>query len=258
MLFHWSKYSKSTLVSLVIVVVNVVFNHCHEFFTATETLAVIPFALEYPPEPFHRSVVDALGYSGHALRHANSLKFVMKRPVGVLVSSVTVAKGRCSRVSSYGLIECVEDKWVVIAITDHIGDDSPVIEIKDRAEVNLVLIFVFIIPLEFSDICKPLFVGLVCCELSVQDVLCDELRIICLTCTSEISVLDRGLDVSGSADPECSLVIYLDAMPAVQVIVDPSVSFGRIFMMDLLHLFGYEHILSDSFADISAQPLVIC
>ena len=120
MLFHWSKYPKSALVSLVIVVVNVVFNHCHEFFAATETLAVIPFALEYSPEPFHRTVVDALGYSGHALCHTNCLKLAVECPVGILVASVTVAKRRCSRVSSYGLIERSEHQRIVVTVTDHI------------------------------------------------------------------------------------------------------------------------------------------
>jgi hypothetical protein len=47
-------------------------------------------------------------------------------------------------------------------------------------------------------------------------------------------------------------------MFAVQVIIDPSVSFGRILPVNLLHLFGYVQILSDSFTDITAQPLVIC
>ena len=91
MLFHWSKYSKSALVSLVIVVVNVVFNHCHEFFAATETLAVIPFALEYSPEPFHRTVVDAFAYPGHTLRHTGFLQFGMEHPVGVLEPTIRMA-----------------------------------------------------------------------------------------------------------------------------------------------------------------------
>ena len=73
-----------------------------------------------------------------------------------------------------------------------------------------------------------------------------------------VRILDRGLDVSGSADPECSLVIDLDAMFAIQVIVDPSVSLGWIFHMDLFHLICYESVLPDSFTDIATQPLVIC
>ena len=81
-----------------------------------------------------------------------------------------------------------------------------------------MLVFVLIIPFEFSDVREPFLIWLVCCELSVQDILCDELRIICLTSASMVRILDRGLDVSGSADPEYSLVIDFDAMFASQVI----------------------------------------
>ena len=121
-----------------------------------------------------------------------------------------------------------------------------------------MLVVVLVIPFEFSYICEPFLIRLVCSELAVKDVLCDELRIICLTSAPMVSVLDRGLDVSGSADPECPLVIDLDAVLAIQIIIDPSVSLGWILSVDLLHLFGYEYILSDSFADIAAQPLIIC
>ena len=74
---------------------------------------------------------------------------------------------------------------------------------------------------------------------SVQDIFCDELRIVCLTRTAKISVLDRRLDVSCSADPERSLVIDLDAVLTVQIIIDPAVSFGWILTVDFFHLLGY-------------------
>ena len=121
-----------------------------------------------------------------------------------------------------------------------------------------MLIFVLIIPFEFSDICEPFLVWLICGELSVQDVLCDELWIIRLACASVVCILDRRLDVLCSADPESSLVIDLDVVFAVEIIVDPAVSFGWIFHMDLFHLLSYEPVLPDSFSDITAQPLVIC
>ena len=121
-----------------------------------------------------------------------------------------------------------------------------------------MLVFVLVIPFELSYISEPFLVRPVCSELPVKDVLCDELRIICLTCATEIPVLDRRLDVSGSADPERPLVIDLDAVLAVQIIIDPAVSFGWVLPMDLFHLFSYLQVLSDSFTDIVAQPLVIC
>ena len=121
-----------------------------------------------------------------------------------------------------------------------------------------MLIFVLIIPFEFSDICEPFLVWLICCELSVQDVLCDELWIIRLACASVVCILDRRLDVLCSADSESSLVFDLYAIVAIQVIIDPAVSFCRVPRMDLFDLLSYESVLSDPFTDITAQPLVIC
>ena len=120
MLLHRSQYSKPSLVPFVVVVVDIVLDHSHEFFTASESLAVISLALEYSPETFHRTIVYALGYPGHALRHAGVLQLGMECSVCVLESTVTVAKRRCSRVSSYGLIECAEYQRVIVTVTDHI------------------------------------------------------------------------------------------------------------------------------------------
>ena len=120
-----------------------------------------------------------------------------------------------------------------------------------------MLIFVLIIPFEFSDICEPFLVWLICGELSVQDVIRNELRIACLTSASEIFVLDRRLDVSGSADPEYSLIVDLDVVSAIQVIIDSTVPFGWILTVYLLYLLSDEPILPHSFANITTQPLVI-
>ena len=74
MLLHRSQYPKSSLVSLIVVVINIVFDHRHELFAAVEALAIITFSLQDSPESFHRTIVDALGYSGHALSHAGILQ----------------------------------------------------------------------------------------------------------------------------------------------------------------------------------------
>jgi hypothetical protein len=114
-----------------------------------------------------------------------------------------------------------------------------------------MLLLVFVIPFELGYIGEPFLVWFICCELSVQDIFCNELRIICLACASEVSVLNRRFNIFGSAYPQCSLVVYLDAMFTEQVIIDPPVAFGWILHMDLLHFFGDERVLSDSFANIA-------
>ena len=90
MLLDWCQNSEPSLVSLVVVVINIVFNHRHEFFTATEAVAIVSFSFKDPPEPFHWPIVDALGYARHALCHSSLLKLVVERPVGVLESAVAV------------------------------------------------------------------------------------------------------------------------------------------------------------------------
>ena len=88
-----------------------------------------------------------------------------------------------------------------------------------------MLVLVFVVPFEFSDICEPFLVWLVCRELSVQDVFRYELRIICLACATVVRILDRRLDVLCSADSENSLVIDLYAIVAIQVIIYSAVTF---------------------------------
>ena len=120
MLLDWRQHPESSLVSLVIVVINIVFDHRHELFTATKSVAIVTLSLKDPPKSFHWSIVDALRYSGHTLSHAGILQLGMECPVSVLESAVAVAKRRSSRISGYGLIECSENKWIIVAVTDHI------------------------------------------------------------------------------------------------------------------------------------------
>ena len=90
MLLNWCQHSESSLVSLVVVVINIVFDHRDELFTAAETFAIVTFSLQNSPKSFHRTIVDALGYSGHTLSHAGILQLGMEYPVGVLESAVTI------------------------------------------------------------------------------------------------------------------------------------------------------------------------
>lgn len=120
MLLDWCQHSESSLVSLVVVVIDIFFDHGYKLFTAVEALSVISFSLKDSPESFHWTIVDALGYSGHTLSHAGIFQFGMECPVGVLESSVAVAKGSSSRISAYCLVESSEHQRIVIMVTDHI------------------------------------------------------------------------------------------------------------------------------------------
>ena len=52
--------------------------------------------------------------------------------------------------------------------------------------------------------------------------------------------------------PESSFVIDLYVVSAVQIIIDPAVSLGRVHHMDLFYLLCNESVLPDSFSDITA------
>ena len=120
MLLDWCQHSESSLVSLVVVVIDIFFDHGYKRFTATEAVAIVSFSLKDPPESFHRTIVDALGYSGHALNHAGAFELCMECPIGVLESTIAVAKRSSSRISGYSLVECSEHQRIVIMVTDHI------------------------------------------------------------------------------------------------------------------------------------------
>ena len=143
-------------------------------------------------------------------------------------------------------------------ITDHICDDPPVIEIKDRAKIYFMLVLILIIPFKFGDICQPFFVRLISCEFPVQDVLSNELRIGCLAGASTIRVLDRGFDPFLPTDPKYTFIVCLDSMITFQIIPYSAVALIRTGHMDLFNL------LSDSFVfcfisrDASAKPFVVC
>ena len=105
MLLDRGQHSESSLVSFVVVVIDVVFDHGYKILATAEALAIVAFSLQNSPESFHRTIVDALGYSGHTLSHAGIFQFGMECPVGVLESPVAVAKRCSSRISSYSPVE---------------------------------------------------------------------------------------------------------------------------------------------------------
>ena len=88
MLFDRSQNSESSLVSLVVVIVDIVFDHGYKLLAAVEALTIISLSLQDPPKPFHRTIVYALGNSRHTLSHACIFQLCMKCPVSVLESAI--------------------------------------------------------------------------------------------------------------------------------------------------------------------------
>ena len=122
MLFHRCQYAQVTLYPAIVVVDDVILNHPHKLLTARKTLAVIALSFQNTPKAFDRAVVNALGYSGHALSHLCLLQFVVEHPVCVLKTSVAMEQRMCGRVGFYSGIQGIKHKRIIIAILDNEWD----------------------------------------------------------------------------------------------------------------------------------------
>ena len=89
-LFHGRQDAEVTLQAFGVVVEDVLLNHLYERFPVSKAPAVVAFALEDAPKALHRTVVNTLGYTGHALCHSGFLQFCMEGAVGILKSSVAM------------------------------------------------------------------------------------------------------------------------------------------------------------------------
>ena len=137
-LLHRRENSKIALDSAGIVVTDVAFNHLNQFQFAGKAPAVVAFPLQDTPKALHRAIVNTMSYAGHALCHAGLLQLVVKSPVGILEASVTVEQRMGIRIRLDSLVKGLVDKWIIIALADHIGHDAPVIEIQNGAQIELV------------------------------------------------------------------------------------------------------------------------
>ena len=87
---HRREDTKAPLHTSVVIITDIILNHIDQFLFAGKAPAVIAFSLQNSPEALHRSVVNTLGHTGHALSHASFLQFVVKGPIGILKSSITM------------------------------------------------------------------------------------------------------------------------------------------------------------------------
>ena len=128
----------------------------------------------------------------------------------------------------------IEHKRIVVGVPDHIADNPSVIQIQDGAEVYF-LHFNSDIILEFCDISQPLLVGLVCLEFSVQQVICQIIRILSLPGAAVVTVFNRGFNPATPAYPQHSLVIYMGTMVSIQLVFEPAVSHLWMLFVDIFH-----------------------
>lgn len=171
MSLHRCLDEQTVLVTAVVVVINVIFNGGNQLFPAGECLSVIAFTFQDSPEAFHRAVVNAAANTGHTLCHPGIQQFLVEGSAGVLESTVAVEQRVCIRIFKNSFIKRVKNQLVVISVTNNIADDSPVTQIENRTQIELVDNWT-LIPLELRYIGQPLFVGMPRPEFPVQKILC--------------------------------------------------------------------------------------
>ena len=164
------------------------FNRGNELFSACKSMPIIALTLQDSPEAFHRAVVNAAANTGHTLCHPGIQQFLVEGSAGVLESTVAVEQRVCIRIFQNSFIKRVKKQLVVISVTNNIADDSPVTQIENRTQIELVDNWTFI-PLELRYIGQSLFVGMPRPEFPVQTILCCYLRVRSISGTTLFSEL---------------------------------------------------------------------
>lgn len=172
---------------------------------------------------------------------------MIENSAGVLKASVTMEQGMGIRVSFNGLIEGLVNKWIIVSFAENIGHNTPVIQVQDGAQIELMDRKAFI-PFEFCHIGKPFLVCLYSIKLTIQKVFRNMLRVFGLPGAAMVIVFHSGPYISGPADTQHPLVIDVDTMVMPQIVIESSVTFIRVFIMDLFNLVSQTFIFRGSAA----------
>ena len=85
-------------------------------------------------------------------------EFVVECSVCILKASVTVEQGVSTWICLYSLIKGFEYKRVIVAFTNDIGHNTPIIEIQNGTEIDFMYFNTFI-PFELGYIGQPFSFG---------------------------------------------------------------------------------------------------
>lgn len=70
MLFHRGQHAQIVLHPSGIVIMDIGLNHLYKLPLAGKPPAIIALSFQNAPEALHRTVINAMRYAGHALRHS--------------------------------------------------------------------------------------------------------------------------------------------------------------------------------------------
>ena len=197
-----------------------------------------------------------MGNTGHTLCHSGLYKLVVECSVCILKAPVAVKQRTGIRVCFYSLIQRLKDDRIVIVLTQYIGHNTPVTEIKDGAQVELMYLNALIL-FELRHIGKPFLIGFLRMELAVQQVFSKILRGFCLLGASTIIVLYSGSDIPDTADAQHSLIVDIDTVVMTQIVIQSPIAFIRAFRMDFLNLVGQMFILRNSAAQFPESQFIV-
>ena len=161
------------------------------------------------------------------------------------------------RIGGNCLVKGLKNQGVVVGITDDERHDSPVIEIQNGAEIELMLLSSDVI-LELCHISQPFLVWPVRMKSPVQNICCQVFWIGSLPCAAVVAVLDGRFNPFGSANAQHSFVVYRRIAEPFQIISYPPVSLVWLLVMNLLYQIPNTLILCGSLASVAGLPLVIC
>ena len=199
---------------------------------------------------------NAVCYAGHTLRHTCLYELVVEGTVGILKPSVTVEEGMRVRIGFYSLIKGLENQRIIVALTEHIGHDTPVAKVENGAQIEFVHLS-SLIPLEFCYIGKPLLVWLLCIKLPVQKVLSKILWVLRMSGAATVVIFHGRADISGPADAEHPFVIDMDTVVMTQIVIEPPVALIRTFLVDLLDRIRKTFILCGPPTQLAGDPSVV-
>ena len=162
----------------------------------------------------------------------------------------------CIRVCLYCTVKGLKNQWIIIPVTDYIGNDTAVVEVQNGAEIDLVHRNP-LIPLEFCHICEPLFIGLIRTKIPVQQILGYKLRILCLSGAAAVVILNGGLNAFGTANSENTLVVHMNVMIMAELVIDAPVALIRALHVDLLDLLRNLLVFLCPGALLSGHPTMV-
>ena len=218
MLLHRSQHAQVALNSPGVVIMDVAHNHLHKFLLTGKTPSIIAFPFQDAPETFHRTIVNTMCHTGHALHHSRLYELLVKYSACVLEASVTVEQRMCIRVDLNGSVKGLEYERIVIVLTQRIGHDTPVTEVQNSAQIELMYLNA-LVPFEFRHISEPLLIGLIGVKLAAQQVFGKILRILGLPGATVVIVFYSRLYISNPADPQHSLVIDINTIIMAQIVI---------------------------------------